>query len=320
MEEALPRILISNDDGVSAPGLRALVEALNSHKFCEIYVCGPFGERSGQSQSITLGKHLHAFSIDVPGSVEAYAVDGSPADSVIVALRSNLLSTRDFALIVSGINRGDNAGLHVIYSGTVGAAREGACTNYPALALSLDSHSARSKEQYEQAAQCSVAFIKAMLGASGRKSGSSLPGVASCLYGQVLNVNVPEGPREAISGIALCRQGYQCSDSTLVECESDPAFAEIHGHKDQEIRIGDVQVRAYRHKFLVPKEDFSQGSDSEALRKGWVSVTPIGKFSDHPLSEEAAKRRYNHDVICEVKDIIQHAAAFLQVKYTYDLL
>lgn len=107
-----------------------------------------------------VGKHLHAFSIDVPGSVEAYAVDGSPADSVIVALRSDLLSTRDFALIVSGINRGDNAGLHVIYSGTVGAAREGACSNYPALALSLDSHSARSKEQYEQAAQCSVAFIK----------------------------------------------------------------------------------------------------------------------------------------------------------------
>ena len=53
MDEALPKILISNDDGVSAPGLRALVEALNSHKFCEIYVCGPFGERSGQSQSIT---------------------------------------------------------------------------------------------------------------------------------------------------------------------------------------------------------------------------------------------------------------------------
>ena len=53
MEDALPRILISNDDGVSAPGLRALVEALNRHKFCEIYVCGPFGERSGQSQSIT---------------------------------------------------------------------------------------------------------------------------------------------------------------------------------------------------------------------------------------------------------------------------
>lgn len=107
-----------------------------------------------------VGKNLHAFSIDVPGSVEAYAVDGSPADSVLVAVRSNLLSTRDFALIVSGINRGDNAGLHVIYSGTVGAAREGACSNYPALALSLDSHSARSKEQYEQAAQCSVALIK----------------------------------------------------------------------------------------------------------------------------------------------------------------
>lgn len=160
--------------------------------------------------------------------------------------------------------------------------------------------------------------MQAMLGVvSGRRSGSLPPWVATCLNGQVVNVNFPG---ETISGIALCRQGYQCSQSTLVECESDPAFAEIHGHKDKEIRIGDVQVRAYRHKFLRPKEDFSAGSDSEALRKGWVSVTPISKFSDHSLSEDDAKGRYNHDVICEIKQVIQDAAASLQVKYTYDVL
>ena len=104
--------------------------------------------------------HLHVFEIPIDGAVEAFAVDGTPADSVGVALKSSLLRTRDFDLVVSGINRGDNVGLHVLYSGTVGAAREATCRGYPAIAFSLASHRARSEEDYAQAAGCAVAFIK----------------------------------------------------------------------------------------------------------------------------------------------------------------
>lgn len=147
------RVLVSNDDGINAPGLRHLVKALS--RVASVYVMAPSGERSASSHAITLGRYLSCFPADVPGTVEAFAVDGSPADSVMLALnspvfkvcssgacrRARLLCTSTsaaatpptarqdvtFDLVASGINRGDNAGLHVIYSGTVGAAREAAC-------------------------------------------------------------------------------------------------------------------------------------------------------------------------------------------------
>lgn len=93
----LPRILISNDDGISAPGLLALADALHSDQraggsdWCEFAVSGPSGERSAQSHCITVSAHLHAWPIEVPGATEAYAVDGTPADSVMIAIYGPLL-------------------------------------------------------------------------------------------------------------------------------------------------------------------------------------------------------------------------------------
>lgn len=107
-----------------------------------------------------MGKKLHVFRIDVDGSEEAYAVDGTPADTVCVGLRSDLFPTKKFSLVVSGINRGDNAGYHIVYSGTVGAARQAAMDGLPALAFSLDDHSATTQEQYAAAAVYAVAMIK----------------------------------------------------------------------------------------------------------------------------------------------------------------
>lgn len=86
-----PLILISNDDGVAAPGLLALVAVLLQEDICDFSVCGPSGERSAQSHSINIHKPLHAFPINIPGAKEAWAVDGTPADSVMLALYGSLL-------------------------------------------------------------------------------------------------------------------------------------------------------------------------------------------------------------------------------------
>uniref|UniRef100_A0A061QRF2 5-nucleotidase sure n=1 Tax=Tetraselmis sp. GSL018 TaxID=582737 RepID=A0A061QRF2_9CHLO len=123
-----PKVLVSNDDGVAAPGLRAFVKILKEADCCDVYVCGPAGERSAQSHAITLRKPLEAWDIPVPGAVAAFAVDGTPADSVMLAVNSSLFEVCRRSIDCKSCNsRGDNAGLHVIYSGTVGAAREAAC-------------------------------------------------------------------------------------------------------------------------------------------------------------------------------------------------
>lgn len=123
-----PRVLVSNDDGIHAPGLRALVAALVAADFCSVFVAAPSSERSASSHCITLTRYLSCAHEPIEGVEASFAVDGTPADSVMLALNSDLFTPRqrDFDLVVSGINRGDNCGLHVIYSGTVAAAREAA--------------------------------------------------------------------------------------------------------------------------------------------------------------------------------------------------
>ena len=86
-----PRILVSNDDGIEAPGIKALVSELVKADFAEIYLCAPNGERSAQSHAITLGRYMSCIRHDdAPGTTQAYAVDGTPADSVMLALCSNI--------------------------------------------------------------------------------------------------------------------------------------------------------------------------------------------------------------------------------------
>jgi 5'/3'-nucleotidase SurE len=87
-------VLISNDDGIAAPGLRELVAQLAADGGIDVHVCAPSGERSAQSHAITLGRYLSCFAAEVPGAVSAFAVDGTPADSVMLALHSPLFQVR----------------------------------------------------------------------------------------------------------------------------------------------------------------------------------------------------------------------------------
>src|SRR6185436_828917 len=137
-----PLILVTNDDGVNAPGIRALAAALRA--LGEVWVIAPDREMSACAQSLTLSRPLKAEMLEE----RVYAVDGTPADCVNVALQKVL--PRRPALLVSGINRGANVGEDIFYSGTVGGAREGIFYGLPSIAVSM---AARVDHVYEPAAR-----------------------------------------------------------------------------------------------------------------------------------------------------------------------
>src|SRR5258708_40043203 len=125
----MPHILLTNDDGYDAPGLKALAAVLEG--WATVSIVAPNGEKSGAAQSLTLRQPI----VCHPKGEGHWAVDGTPADAVIVALHKLLPKKPD--LVISGINFGANLGENAYYSGTVGAAREAALHHIPALAISL---------------------------------------------------------------------------------------------------------------------------------------------------------------------------------------
>lgn len=230
----------------------------------------------------------------------------------MIALHGPLLSNRNFDLVVSGINRGDNCGLHVIYSGTVGAAREAACKDVPALAFSLDSYKARSEEQYETAAKYAVCIIKATLGVLP----SALPRPLPFLKGYVVNVNFPEEKYDGnYAGLHLCFQGQHCSFPDFQEVDVDPHFSAANGHGgEHEVHAGHVVLRAFRNAAGFLRTDEREGSDSWAVHQGWVSVTPVGLRSDISLTKNEAASRVDRCLADALSVILKSVAAELKVQ------
>jgi 5'/3'-nucleotidase len=226
-----PIILICNDDGIDAPGIIALAEALG--RLGEVWVIAPDREQSAKS---------HAISLDRPLRVEErqerwWAVDGTPADSVYLALH-HLLPRRP-ALVASGINRGYNLGSDFFYSGTVAAAVEGAVRGIPAFAISLERGEPAGMEH---AARFAHAIGHAILS-------EGLPPKT------LLNVNVPNhGEPKGYQWTRLGQRAYR----DQVEVRTD-----LRGQRYFWIGGPEVEV-----------ED-APGSDGEAVRSGIVSITPL---------------------------------------------
>lgn len=142
-------ILISNDDGIFAPGIAALVGAFSAAGHT-VYVCAPDAQRSAASHALSLGKPLAVRETALEGAARAYAIGGTPVDCVKLGLKV-LCPQAEF--VISGVNHGYNAGSDVLYSGTVGAAMEGVICGVPAMAVSL----AYSREDtYDKAAALAV--------------------------------------------------------------------------------------------------------------------------------------------------------------------
>lgn len=181
----LVRILLSNDDGCRAEGLRCLAEALKG--FAAVTVVAPDRDRSGASNSLTLDGPLR-LRHDEPGVI---CVDGTPTDCVHLAITGLLDEAPD--MVVSGINAGANLGDDVIYSGTVAAAMEGRFLGFPAVAVSLVSHAPR---HYATAARFTCDLVKRLV---------SHPLPADT----ILNVNVPDRPWGEIEAVEATRLGHR---------------------------------------------------------------------------------------------------------------
>ena len=183
-----PFILLSNDDGVRAPGIQALADALAS--VADLLVAAPDRERSAAGHSISLDHPLRAEQLR-PG---VYAIDGTPVDCVYLALHH--LVPRKPDLVLSGINNGFNLGSDVFYSGTVAAALEGALRGIPAMALSLER---RKPQDFTFAADFARELVVDVLGR----------GPAALAPGTFLNVNFPAGPVQGLRTTRMGRRIYR---------------------------------------------------------------------------------------------------------------
>lgn len=230
-------ILLVNDDGIFAPGIQKLYEAVEG--LGHITVVAPDGERSAVSHALTLDKPLPIKHVKT-GTFEGIAVDGTPADCVKLALKEIMPETPD--LVLSGINLGCNTGLNVIYSGTVGGAAEAVFNGIDAIALSLDTYT----EPYWDTM---LPFVRDLVIQVIKKG---LP------KGVLLNVNMPNLPNpEMVEGLLVTEQGM------------------AHWQEDFHKRL-DPKGRTYywmTGKKREKKE--AERIDDTAIKNNYISVTPI---------------------------------------------
>ncbi len=184
------RIIVTNDDGVTAPGIFALATALR--QIAEVVVIGPALNQSASGHKKTLFQDIPVSKVRLADDSEAFSVGGSPADCIALAA----LGMSDWPpnLVVSGINRGPNMGQDITYSGTVTAALEAAIQGVPALAVSLESSTASKLEEYAEAARIAVAVASRVIE-------KGLPPLT------ILNLNVPFV--DQVKGLRLTRQGVR---------------------------------------------------------------------------------------------------------------
>jgi 5'-nucleotidase len=236
-----PHILVTNDDGVLAPGLLALARAMRI--LGEVSILAPERNWSGGGHVKTLDRPLRVREYRLADDTIAYASDGAPSDCVSLALLGYFKKPID--LVVSGINQGANLGHDVTYSGTVTAAMEAVIAGVPAVAFSLETYeNGRTIINYQPAAQIALKIVAQLL----------KHGIPSEV---LLNVNIPALPAHKIRGIRVTRQGLRVYHNRLDE-RVDPRGKPYYWIG------GDVPTG-------VPEP----GTDVGALTEGYVSVTPL---------------------------------------------
>lgn len=238
MAQEEPTILVTNDDGIYARGILALIEVMKN--FGKVVVVAPDKAQSGMGHAITVGRIIRLNKLDHMYGVEAYACSGTPVDCVKIAIYHVLHKRPD--LIVSGVNHGPNNSINVIYSGTMSAAVEGAVENIPAIGFSLMDHSRDAN--FEPAKQ----VIKAVVAKALEKGVEA----HTCL-----NVNIPATSYDQLKGIKVCRQAHAFWDDAF-EKRTDP-----HG-EDYFWMTG---------KFR--NHDKGDDTDVWALENNYVSVVPV---------------------------------------------
>lgn len=242
------RLLISNDDGIFAQGIRNLANALTSAGH-EVTVVCPDRERSATGHSLTIHQPIRAELVTniFHESITAWACSGTPADCVKLGLWA-LMETRP-DLVLSGINHGPNLGTDVVYSGTVSAAMEGIVEGIPSIAFSLGSFTTQDFSVAAKYAQTLVGQI-----------------AAQPLGPMLLNVNIPAVSAEEIVGVKICRQGIR-RYVDIFEKRTDPRGKTYYWLAGE--LLEDVE------ESITPYLPHDIPTDVQAIRDNYITVTPL---------------------------------------------
>jgi 5'-nucleotidase len=243
-----PLILVTNDDGMFAPGIRRLVEI--TRPMGEVIVVAPNSPQSAKGHAVTLADPLRLNRVHVFDDVEAYECSGTPADCVKLA-KNVLLKNRRIDLCVSGINHGSNASVNILYSGTISAAMEASIEGIDSIGFSLEDYSMNAN--FDPATPWIRQLIEHALS----------NGLA---HTRLLNVNIPHPSLGPIQGVKVCRQS--------------------EGRWEEEFVEG-VDPRGEKFYWLTGNfvsQDTGPGTDISALREGYISVVP----SRHDLTHHEA--------------------------------
>jgi 5'-nucleotidase len=233
-----PLILVTNDDGFTAPGIRALVEVVG--EMAELLIIAPDQPQSGMGHAITVNSPLRMTETEYFGRHKAFYCSGTPVDCIKLGMYH--LGDRKPDLIVSGVNHGSNVSTNVLYSGTMSAAVEGALEGLPSIGFSLCDH------DWSADFEPSKVYIKKIV------TKALEDGMES---GICLNVNIPKLPAEDIKGVRICRQARAYWDDTFDE------------------RIDPLNKKYYWLTGSFHNHDNGSEADMVNLDAGFVTVVPI---------------------------------------------
>jgi 5'-nucleotidase len=237
MTNSKPNILVVNDDGITAPGIKVLIHIMK--EIGRVVVVAPDSPQSGMGHAITIGKPLRLDKVDIYEGVEMYSCSGTPADCVKLAV-TKIFKGKKPDLCVSGINHGLNNGINVLYSGTMSAAVEGAIEGIPSIGFSLDDYTWQANFSHTEKY---IKEIALQVLANGMPTAT------------LLNVNFPNTAH--IKGIKICRQ-------------ANAKWAE-----DFDERIDPYKRPYYWISGVFQVNDKGEDTDSWALENNYVSVVPI---------------------------------------------
>ena len=239
------RILVTNDDGVTAPGLLVLAQAVRQMDGVEVSVLAPDHNWSACGHVKTMSRPMRVKAVNLADGSPAFSSDGAPSDCVALAMMGAL--DQGFEAVVSGINPNANVGLDVTYSGTVTAAMEGAINGVPGFAVSIDApEHHQGPLEYQAAAQAAVKIIAQLL----EMWDGNLPA-------PIWNINVPYLPQGDYAGVQFTRQGVRLYHDKL-EKRTDPRGVPYYW-------IGGEP----------PSGVEEEGTDYGAIKHGFISVTPL---------------------------------------------
>lgn len=259
------KILIANDDGIAANGIRALAEALSIEN--DVYMVAPDRERSAAGHSLTLHTPLRVEELEPKfGLKRTWVTTGTPGDCVKIALSAILSDEEKPDLVISGINHGPNLGADILYSGTVSCALEGAMRGYPSIAVSLASMRCEY-DDFKVAAKFVAELVPRLKNINFPKK-------------SILNINVPALMEEDIDGIAITKLGTKMFTDTY-EKRVDPRGKIYYWLAGEMVEF-----------------DENSGTDLNAIRANKISITPVTFEITHKSIMADLEKELCSDGVC----------------------